>query len=66
MADTHAQRPRRWPIALLALCLLTAAGAFAAWHFTRADKLTALLVGKTRDLLGANLAIGGAARFGFV
>ena len=66
-AGPQARRRRRWPIAVLALgVLVVGAVAFAAWHYTRTDKLTALLVDKTRDLLGADLVLGGTAHFGFV
>lgn len=70
MAETaapHARpRRRRWPYALLALVLLAGVGAFAVRHYTRPERLTALLVGQARSQFGLELSLDGAARFGFL
>ena len=57
---------RRWLFVLLALLLLGGAAALALRHYTRPDKLTALLVEQARSALGAELTTEGAASFGFV
>lgn len=61
----HPRRRRRWPFVLLALALLGGAAAWALRHYTQPRQLTALLIGQTRNLLGADLSLGGQARYGF-
>lgn len=62
----HKPRRRRWPRVLFALLLLGVIGAFALHRFTRPQHLTALLVGQVRDQLGAELTLGGEARYTLV
>lgn len=68
MPEPRAQRLRRrsrWPFVLLALALLGGAAALALRHYTRPQQLTSALIGQTRSLLGADLSLGGEARYGF-
>ena len=66
MPERKAKHSRRWLFALLALLPLGGGAAFALRHYTRPDKLTALLVEQARSALGADLTTEGAASFGFV
>lgn len=68
MADAEAKprrRGRRWLIALLVIATLCVIGGFVLRHYSRPEKLTALLVEQTRGLLGAELVLGGVAGFEF-
>jgi hypothetical protein len=67
MADAQARprRRRRWLIALALLVGLGVIGAIALRHYSRPQKLTALLIEQTRSLLGAELVLGGVAGFDF-
>ena len=58
-------RRRRWPIVLAALVIVVGSVAFAVRHYTRPERLTAILVAQARSTLGADLATSGAATFGF-
>jgi hypothetical protein len=61
MADTApkpARRRGRWPIALLALALFSGVAALLLHHYSRPDKLTALLVGQAHSQLGLELSFG--------
>ncbi|GAA0723067.1 hypothetical protein [Dokdonella soli] len=69
MPESETKRPRRgrrWLFALLALALCCGLGALALRHYLQPDQLTALLIEQTRSALGADLAVTGAAGFGFV
>ncbi|MBO9664936.1 hypothetical protein [Dokdonella sp.] len=70
MAETPATkarpRRRRWPYVLLALALLTSLGALVLRHYTRPDKLTALLIEQAQSQLGLKLALGDSAGFGLL
>ncbi len=66
MTEPKPHRRRRWQFALLALVVLGGIGALLLRHYTRPEKLTALLVEQTHSLLGADLAMDGVAHFGFV
>ena len=68
MAEQAPQRPRRrrWPRVLLALLVLGVIGAFAVHHYTRPQRLTALLIEQVRDQLGAELTLGGDAGYTLV
>jgi hypothetical protein len=57
-APKPARRKRRWPIALLALALLAGVAALLLHHYSRPDRLTALLVGQARSQLGLELSVG--------
>ena len=58
-------RSRRWLIAMLSLLLIVGCGAIVLRHFMQPEKLTALLIDKTRDVLGTDLAIRGVASLSF-
>jgi len=68
MAEQAPQRPRRrrWPRVLLALLVLGVIGAFAVHHYTRPQRLTALLIEQVRDQLGAELTLGSDAGYTLV
>lgn len=67
MADEKAKpRRRRWPFVLLALALLAGIGALVLRHYTRPEKLTALLVDQVRSQFGLGLALDGSAGFRFL
>jgi hypothetical protein len=61
---------RRWPrprfVVLLALLLLGGIGALLLHHYTRPDKLTALLVEQARSQLGLRLSLADRAGFGLL
>lgn len=65
-AASQPRRRRRWIIALVVLLAILVAGTLLLRHFTRPQTLSALLVGKSRDLIGADLALHGSARFEFL
>ncbi|MGN6521550.1 MAG: hypothetical protein ACTHK2_19260 [Dokdonella sp.] len=69
MAEAPAARPRRrrwWLRLLLVLVALGIAGAFLVHHYTRPQRITALLVERVRDDLGAELRLGGDAGYAFL
>lgn len=59
-------RRRRWPYVLLALALLAGIGALVLRHYTRPDKLTALLIEQAHSQLGLKLSLADSAGFGLL
>lgn len=70
MAETPAAsvrpRRRRWPYVLLALALLAGIGALVLRHYTRPDKLSALLIEQAQSQLGLKLSLRDRAGFGLL
>jgi hypothetical protein len=66
MPDTEPRKPRRRRrIALAILVMLVVVGALVLRHYSRADRLTALIVDQARGALGAELSVGEAAHYDF-
>jgi len=66
MPATEPHKPRRrWRIVLAVLGVLVIVVVLAIRHYSRAERLTALIVDQTRGALGADLAIGGMAHYEF-
>ena len=61
----HGGRRRRWLFALTLLALFGLAAAWALHHYSRPQRLTALLVAQTHSLLGLDLTLDGEAGFGW-
>lgn len=57
------RRPILWSAVLLALALLAGIGALVVRHYTRPEKLTALLVEQARAQFGLQLSLPGSAGF---
>ncbi|MEO7433512.1 MAG: AsmA family protein [Dokdonella sp.] len=66
MAATEPRKPRRrWRIALAIFAMVVIAVVLAIRHYTRTDRLTALIIGEARSALGADLTVGGTAHYDF-